>query len=139
MKPGEVGYLTPNPGRGWGPVRSVARSVARRGLGLPCVADPSCSHQTYFTIHPIKNRRCTGTGRTRPRRSYTRTRIAVHGALVRAPGGGAPAPAGPARAGAADRRYRTARVARLAVARSPRAGLYPGYPGLPALHYSAEN
>jgi hypothetical protein len=32
--------------------------------------------------------------------------------------------------------YRTARVSR---SRSPRAGLYPGYPGLPALHYSAEN
>jgi hypothetical protein len=44
----------------------------------------------------------------------------------RAPGGGAPARPGPPRRGSRTlRRYRTARVARLAVARSPRAGLYP--------------
>lgn len=95
MKPGEVGYLTPNPGRGWGPVRSVARSVARRGLGLPCVADPSCSHQTYFTIHPIKNRRCTGTGRTRPRR--TRARRGTEHSFERPGAGPRPRPGPPAR------------------------------------------
>jgi hypothetical protein len=55
---------TPNPGRGWGPVRSVARSVARRGprrRGSACLAlrIRAAVRIRHINDTSIKNRRCT--------------------------------------------------------------------------------
>lgn len=98
MKPGEV-VSNPKPGC-WGPVRSVARSVARRGprrRGSACLAlRIRAVRIRHINDTSIKNRRCTGSYRLHPRTparpvtSHARTR-----AERRRRGGGPPA--GPAR------------------------------------------
>lgn len=70
MKPGEV---VSNAKPGSGPVRSVARSVApRRGARLAVALRIRAVRIRHINDTSIKNRRCTGTGRTRPRQRTSR-------------------------------------------------------------------
>ena len=96
---------TPNPGRGWGPVRSVARSVARRGprrRGSACLAlrIRAVRIRHNLTIHPI-NETAAAQVPVAPDHAV-HARRSEHGARRsrgRAPGGGAPARPGPPRRG----------------------------------------